>query len=318
MSDFNIATPVYLVTGILESGKTSFLNFTVRQEYFQIDETTLLITCEEGEEEYDEKELLKYHTVVETIEEPEDFTYENLRTLHRKYHPDRVLLEYNPLWGVNKLRAMKLPLGWGISQEIVIIDGSSYQIYRNNMQSLFSEMVQNADMVLFNRCKPEDPLTNYRRGIKVVNPACDISFEDEDGELIDLFEENPPYDMNADIIEIEDVDYGIFYVDMDDHPEKYVGKTVRFKGRAMKSKKADAEYFVPGRKAMTCCADDIQMIGYLCKTPLAVHLRHGEWVEVTAKVAFEYAKFYRGKGPVLYAVSVTSCEPPKEEMVFFN
>ena len=47
---------------------------------------------------------------------------------------------YNPLWGVNKLRAMKLPLGWGISQEIVIVDGSSYQIYRANMQSLFSEM----------------------------------------------------------------------------------------------------------------------------------------------------------------------------------
>lgn len=318
MSDFNISTPVYLVTGILESGKTSFLNFTARQEYFQVDGTTLLITCEEGEEEYDEKDLLKYNTVVETIEEPEDFTFENLRVLHRKYHPERVLLEYNPLWGVNKLRAMKLPLGWGISQEIVIIDGSSYQIYRSNMQSLFSEMVQNADMVIFNRCSPEDPLTNYRRGIKVVNPACDISFEDSDGELIDIFEESTPYDMTADVIEIEDVDYGIFYVDMDDHPEKYVGKTVRFKGRAMKSRKKDAEYFVPGRKAMTCCADDTQVIGYICKTPLAIHLRHGEWVQVTAKVAYEYASFYRGKGPVLYAEQVTSCEPPAEEMVYFN
>ena len=256
MSDFNISTPVYLVTGVLESGKTSFLDFTAKQDYFQIEGTTLLITCEEGEEEYDEKELLKYNTVVEKIEEPEDFTFENLRVLHRKYHPERVLLEYNPLWGVNKLRAMKLPLGWGISQEIVIVDGSSYQIYRANMQSLFSEMVQNADMVIFNRCKSSDPLTNYRRGIKVVNPSCHISFEDEDGELIDLFEENTPYDMDAPIIEIEDVDYGIFYVDMDDHPDKYVGKTVKFKARAMKSKNKEAPYFVPGRKAMTCCADD--------------------------------------------------------------
>ena len=105
---------------------------------------------------------------------------------------------------------------------------------------------------------------------------------------------------------------------MDDHPEKYVGKTVRFKARAMKSRKKDAEYFVPGRKAMTCCADDMQMIGYICHTPLAIHLRHGEWVQVTAKVAFEYDKFYRGKGPVLYASEVTSCEPPAEEMVYFN
>ena len=58
MSDFNISTPVYLVTGVLESGKTSFLDFTAKQDYFQIEGTTLLITCEEGEEEYDEKELL--------------------------------------------------------------------------------------------------------------------------------------------------------------------------------------------------------------------------------------------------------------------
>lgn len=318
MSDFNISIPVYLVNGILESGKTSFLNFTVRQDYFQIDEPTLLITCEEGEEEYDETELLKYNTVLEIIEEPEDFTFEKLRELHRKYHPDRVLLEYNPLWGTNKLRGMKLPLGWGISQEIVIVDGSSYQIYRNNMQSVFTEMVQNADMVIFNRCKKEDPLANFRRGLKVVNPACEISFEDGDGDLINLFEESVPYDMDADIIDIEDVDYGIFYVDMDDHPEKYVGKTVRFKGRAMKSKRRDAEYFVPGRKAMTCCADDMQMIGYLCKTPLAVHLKHGEWVQVTAKVAYEFARLYRGKGPVLYASQVTPCEPPAEEMVYFN
>ena len=290
MSDFNISTPVYLVTGVLESGKTSFLDFTAKQDYFQIEGTTLLITCEEGEEEYDEKELLKYNTVVEKIEEPEDFTFENLRVLHRKYHPERVLLEYNPLWGVNKLRAMKLPLGWGISQEIVIVDGSSYQIYRANMQSLFSEMVQNADMVIFNRCKSSDPLTNYRRGIKVVNPSCDISFEDE----------------------------GIFYVDMDDHPDKYVGKTVKFKARAMKSKNKEAPYFVPGRKAMTCCADDMQMIGYICKSPIAPQLKHGQWVMVTARVAFEYDKFYRGKGPVLYASKVEPCEPPADEMVYFN
>ncbi len=318
MSDFNVSVPVYLVNGILESGKTSFLNFTIRQDYFQIEEPTLLITCEEGEEEYDKEELLKYNTILEVLETPEDFTFDTLRTLHRKHHPDRVLLEYNPLWGTNKLRSMKLPLGWGISQEIVTIDGSSYQIYRNNMQSVFSEMVQGADMVIFNRCKKEDPLANYRRGLKVVNPSCEISFEDEDGELIDLFEDSVPYDMNASPIEIEDVDYGIFYVDMDDHPEKYVGKTVRFKARAMKSKKKNAEYFVPGRRAMTCCADDVQMIGYLCKTPLAVHLKHGEWVQVTAKVAYEYENFYHGQGPVLYATQVSPCEPLAEEMVYFN
>ena len=318
MDDFEISTPVYLVDGILESGKTSFLNFTIRQDYFQVDGTTLLISCEEGEEEYDEKDLLKYHTVLETIEEPEDLTLSTLRAFEKKYRPERVIIEYNPLWGVNKLRAMEMPPGWGICQEIVIIDGGSYEIYRNNMQSVFTEMVQDADMVIFNRCKTSMSLANYRRGLKVVNPACDISFEDENGDLIDLFEESMPYDMNADIIDIDDVDYGIFYIDMEDNPKKYVGKTVRFKARAMKSRKEEAEYFVPGRKAMTCCADDTTFLGYICRSDYAPHIKEGSWVEVTAKVAFENRTEYQGEGIVLYASDVKECEPLKEEMVYFN
>ena len=43
---------VYLMTGFLDSGKTQFLKFTLAQDYFQIDGKTLLILCEEGEEEY--------------------------------------------------------------------------------------------------------------------------------------------------------------------------------------------------------------------------------------------------------------------------
>ena len=49
--------PVYLITGFLESGKTQFLDFTIHQSYFQIPDKTLLILCEEGEEEYDEESL---------------------------------------------------------------------------------------------------------------------------------------------------------------------------------------------------------------------------------------------------------------------
>ena len=66
-----VEIPIYLITGFLESGKTSFINFTVAQDYFQIDGPTLLITTEEGEVEYDEKELLKHNTVLEIVEGPE-------------------------------------------------------------------------------------------------------------------------------------------------------------------------------------------------------------------------------------------------------
>ena len=35
-----VEIPIYLITGFLESGKTSFINFTVAQDYFQIDGPT--------------------------------------------------------------------------------------------------------------------------------------------------------------------------------------------------------------------------------------------------------------------------------------
>ena len=76
------------MTGVLESlAKLLFWILLQKQDYFQIEGTTLLITCEEGEGGITTKELLKYNTVVEKIEEPEDFTFGNLRVLHRKYHP---------------------------------------------------------------------------------------------------------------------------------------------------------------------------------------------------------------------------------------
>ena len=318
MGGDEIEIPIYLITGFLESGKTTFINFTVAQDYFQIDEPTLLITTEEGEVEYDEKELLKYNTVLEVVESQEQFTPEYLKKLKRRYNPERVILEYNPLWSVKKLEEMEMPRGWGIVQEIVTVDASCFQIYMQNMKSIFMEMSLHADMVMFNRCRPQDPLASFRRSIKVVNPACDVLFEDEEGEISNIFEDSMPYDLDADIIDIEDADYGIFYVDMEDHPERYRGKTVRFKGRVLKSENANAKFFVPGRMAMTCCADDTTFIGYICEFPKAKSLLMGQWVEVTAVVDWKYMEKNEGEGPVLIAKDIKSVQRPEVDLVYFN
>jgi putative membrane protein len=71
-----IKVPIYLITGFLESGKTSFLSFTLQQDYFQVEGKTLLVLCEEGEEEYDEEALKKSNTVVEVIDSEEELTPE--------------------------------------------------------------------------------------------------------------------------------------------------------------------------------------------------------------------------------------------------
>ena len=314
----DVRVAIYLVTGFLESGKTTFINFTLRQDYFMIDEPTLVILCEEGEVELNEEQFKRYNTFIEVIEKPEDLTKEKLEALEQIYNPDRIILEYNPLWSVAKLEEMELPEGWGIIQHIVTVDSSTLQMYLNNMKSLFVEMVRNADLIMFNRADVSQPLANFRRSVKVVNPGAMMVFENGQGEIQDIFDGNMPYDLEAPIVDIADEDYGIFYVDVMEHPEKYEGKTMHFKGKVLKSKMLPSGYFVPGRMAMTCCADDTNFIGYACKSPYAKKAKLGEWVEITATMKMEYMKAYHDIGPVFYAEDVKPAEAPAQELVYFN
>ena len=99
----------------------------------------------------------------------------------------------------------------------------------------------------------------------------------------------------------------------------YEGKTVKFKARVMKPRGMGSKFFVPGRTAMTCCADDTTFLGYVCKSAYAPKLTPGEWVEVTAKVGIEKRNEYQGEeGIVLAAEHVEQCDPLEDEMVYFN
>lgn len=316
MDEFRV--PVYFMAGFLESGKTSFLNFTIGQDYFQVEGSTLLILCEEGEEEYDQEMLKKTRTHVEIIERPEDLTQERLVAFDAFYQPERVIIEYNGMWQVSRFEEILLPKDWGIAQHIVTVDASTFQVYMNNMKSLFVEMVRNADMVVFNRCTEDLPLASFRRNVKAVNQAAEIIFEDEEGELEDIFAEEMPFDVHADVIEIMDEDYGIWFIDAMDHPETYNGKIVSFTGMVLKSREFAKDMFVPGRMAMTCCADDTSFIGYICKSPEAKNLVTGKWVKVKAKVHYEYMESYHKEGPVLTGISIEPAEPLKQELVYFN
>ncbi len=307
--------PVYMINGFLESGKTEFITFTLAQPYFRSKGTTLIILCEEGEIEYEEELLQKTNSVVEVIDEEEDFTPNRLIELEKKYKPDRIIIEYNGMWN---FKNMKLPWHWKIEQQITTIDGSTFPMYYNNMRSLLAEMVRKSEMIIFNRCDGITDLNVYKRNIKAVNPSADVIFEDSNGEIDEIFEEDLPYDLNQDIIVLNNEGYGIWYLDSMDHLERYIGKTLQFVAMVLKPEGMDKNYFVPGRMAMTCCADDMAFLGYACEYADASELKQKEWVKVTATVSKEYWEDYKGEGPVLHAISVEKTKAPKDEIISFT
>ena len=308
--------PVYIINGFLESGKTEFITFTISQPYFQIRGKTLLIVCEEGEVEYDEKLLKKSRAVMEVIEDEEDFTAEKLLELEKEHKPERIVIESNGMWNC---KDMKLPWHWEVEQQITTVNGATFQTYYANMKSLVAEQVRKSELIIFNRCDGlNDQLANFKRSIKAVNPQAEIIFEDENGEINQLLEEDLPYDLNQAVIPLDNMGYGIWYLDSMDNLDRYLGKTVKFVGMVLKPKEFPQNYFVPGRMAMTCCADDMAFLGFACEYDKAYELVEKSWVEVTATVDKEYRPEFRAEGPVLRAVSVVATKKPKDEIISFT
>ncbi|MDO4522174.1 MAG: GTP-binding protein [Eubacteriales bacterium] len=309
--------PVYMITGFLESGKTSFLQDVLSGEDFADGRSNLLILCEEGETEYDPQVLKDGNVTVVTVEDEEDFHPEFLKKCVREYKPHRVFLEMNGMWDIKWMFEEGLPANLEIAQVITLVDGSTFSVYLNNMRSILSNLFQYTEMVMFNRCTQDMDLHAFRRSVRGVNPGAMIYFEDVNQNPIDPGMEQPPYDLNADVIEIEDMDYGLWFLDATDNPERYDGKKVRFLAKVMRPKGFPEDTFIPGRNAMTCCEDDIRFIGYLCKAPGA-KLKSRDWVWITATIRYEYVKDYGEEGPVLYAEEWTKAEAPKEDLVYFN
>ncbi|WP_026512469.1 TIGR03943 family putative permease subunit [Butyrivibrio sp. NC2007] len=308
--------PVYIINGFLDAGKTDFFRYTIAQPYFRTKGKTLLIVCEEGENDYDEKLLKSTNTVIEYIEEEEDFNPNQLIALDAKHNPERILIEYNGMWN---FKEMKLPVMWNLEQQITVIDCSSFELYFSNMKSLLAEQIRNSDLILFNRCDGlADKLPAYKRNVKAINQKADIIFEDQDGEVDVTLDEDLPFDLNQDPIELNNYGYGMFYLDALDHVERYEGKNVRFKGLVLKPEEFPDNRFVPGRMAMTCCAQDMQFLGFACEYDKTAELNEKDWVTVTAKVVKQFVPEYKGEGPVLQAISVEKTTEPENPVIDFS
>jgi len=144
-----------------------------------------------------------------------------------------------------------------------------------------------------------------------------LVYERADGTL-DERPEELPFDITADEIEISDADYAIWYMDCQDNPKKYEGKKVSFLALVYNPDKLKKGIMVPGRFAMTCCVEDITFIGFKCKYPDEDKIPHKSWIHITAQIKVEFAREYKGKGPVLYPISITPAEKPEDELVYFS
>ena len=310
--------PVYLFTGFLDSGKTRFIQETLENKDYNDGTPTLVVVCEEGEVEYDLSKMpFSERISIQTIDAPEELKMKHLQRLAKSCRAQRVFLEYNGMWD-NSLLNEALPEGWLVVQEFCFMNGEDILTYNANMRNLVVDKLQTAEMVIFNRMDEKADVMPYHKLVRGISRRADFVYETKEGRVIpDTIEDPLPFDPEAPIIRIEDIDYAIWYRDLSEELPKYEGKTVQLKGRVILDQRSDGSFFVFGRQIMTCCIDDIQFAGVAVRYPDAFSLKNGSWATVTAKVAIEYHEAYEREGPVLTAIEVEPALPPMEEVATF-
>ena len=313
-----IQIPVYVFTGFLDSGKTKFIQETLEDERFNAGERTLLLVFEEGEEEYDFSTYPFKNVFLETLDQ-QTVTTKELQALAKKHKIDRVVVEANGMQLVGDLY-MRFPEDWAVAQEVMFADSTTFMAYNANMRNLVMDKLVGAQMVVFNRLEKGSDTMPLHKIARAANRRIDILYDYTDGttEFDDVIDPLP-FDINAPVIEVKDEDYALWFRDVTEEPEKYEGKTVRFKAQVAMLRREKNGMFAPGRFVMTCCVEDIEFCGLPCHYADSRTLKSRDWVMLTAKIKAEKHYLYKGEmGPVLTAIELTKgAEPADPDVATF-
>lgn len=310
--------PVFLITGFLDSGKTKFIReFALDDPSFVDGTPTLLLLCEDGEEEYDVEALAEKKVFVERLSQEIDLSEKILTYFLTRHSARRVLIEYNGMWQLNALY-QGLPENWVIYQEMFFADASTFLTYNANMRQLVVDKLQSCEMAIFNRFTQEMDPMDYHKIVRGSSRRAQISYEYTDGRVVpDTIEDPLPFNIDDPVIEIKDEDYALWYRDITEEPRKYIGKIVELKGMAMTDKRFGPSLFAFGRQIMTCCVEDIQFCSLLTSCNPADLPESRSWYQAKVKCDFKFHKLYGRKGPVLSLVEIQKAEAPENEVATF-
>ena len=309
--------PVYVFTGFLDSGKTKFIQETLEDPRFNDGDRTLVLAFEEGEEEYDFSTYPSQNVWLEVLDQ-QTVTTKELQALAKKYKAQRVVAELNGMQLVGDLY-MRFPEEWVVAQEVMFADSTTIMAYNANMRNLVMDKLAGAQMVVYNRLKPGADTTELHKLSRAANRRIDILYDYLDGTTaFDDVVDPLPFDINAPVITLKDEDYALWFRDVSEEPQKYDGKTVRYKAQVAMLRRDKNGMFAPGRFVMTCCVDDIEFCGLPCWYDKARTLEPRSWVMVTASIKAEKHALYKGEiGPVLTAISVEKAEPADPDVATF-
>ena len=164
--------PVYIVAGLLDSGKTSFIKSTLLQQDWLNKGHTPVLMCESGEVEFTDEEKRQYDLIPIEIPEAETFSLSFCEELTRSADPAQIIIEFNGMWSLQDFLKREFPKNWGLAGIYSTVNGEDLELVMTNMRNLFMNQHIESDLIVVNRCRPEMTRGTFRKAIKLQNPAA--------------------------------------------------------------------------------------------------------------------------------------------------
>lgn len=309
--------PVYLITGYLDSGKSTFVQQTLADPGFCEDSNILVISFEEGEIELEPTEFASENVFLEVLDADCEYSALTFADMANRTNADKIIIEYNGMHLLEELYAT-FPRNWVIAQQVLFFDSTTFTVYNNNMRNLTVDKMRDTDLIVFNRATDDSDFNLFHKVVRATNRQAMILYEKATGEIMrDEIEDPLPYDIDAPVIEIEDKDFAIFFRDLAENPGDYENKNIKVKVMTVKNVELAAGEMLIGRHIMTCCADDIKYCPMICKCKKAYDFNTYDWAIIEGVIKTARHDLYNGPGPIIEAISATHTDKPEDPVATF-
>ena len=172
-------TKVDIITGFLDSGKTTFINEALENGELSGD-IIVILQCESGENEIDTELFKDKKVYIKKLDTNKIIDAEYINSILDKYYPDRIIIEYN---GMSKLEDLfntfedsNVKKKCEINKVVNTIDASTFEVFMNNLGTILIEQISGSDLIILNKAADfsEQKLNNIEKTLKALNKSAKI------------------------------------------------------------------------------------------------------------------------------------------------
>jgi len=170
-----------IITGFLESGKTTIINDLLQSNYLEEFSKIILVVCEDGFTEYNVEKFEQMNIEILKVEDESELNDEFFIKIEEEYTPDYVLVEYNGTWNISNILGLKMPFDFKFRNVVFVSEASNFRNQLSNMATIVQPHILNSDIVIFNRFEKLDQGMKKKiiKDVKNINPRTQAIFTNE-------------------------------------------------------------------------------------------------------------------------------------------